>query len=85
MADSERKIKMISLRISEEEFGWLKTRHNAYGARTASDLARIALQRMMTCPPGQSEEFAQKLAELDERVHALESHLFAKGTAAVNS
>jgi hypothetical protein len=73
MLDPDRRKRMISLRLSEEEFELLKTRYRTYGARNVSDLARQALQRIMAGSPGPQNDFARKLAELDDRVHGLES------------
>ena len=64
---------MISLRLSEVEYEVLKTHYRTYGARNVSELARLALQRIMTGAAGSPEGLAAKLAELDDRVHALES------------
>ena len=64
---------MISLRLSEEEFELLKTRYRTYGARNVSDLARQALQRIMAGSPCPQNDFARKLAELDNRLHEVES------------
>lgn len=75
MSDSDRRIKTISLRLSEVEYEGLKTQYQVHGARNVSDLARLALQRMMNGPAASQGPFAAKLAELDERVHAIESHL----------
>jgi hypothetical protein len=41
---------MISLRLSEEEYELIKTRDHIYGSRNISELARLALQRVMTGP-----------------------------------
>jgi hypothetical protein len=73
MLDPDRRKKMISLRLSEEEFELLKARYHSYGARNVSELARLALQHIMTESPGPKHNFATQLAELDERVHALEA------------
>jgi hypothetical protein len=73
MPDSDRRRKMISLRLSEVEYEVLKTHYRTYGARNISDLARLALQRIMTEPDASQESFAAKLAELDGRVQALET------------
>jgi hypothetical protein len=73
MLDPDRRKKMISLRLSEEEFELLKARYHSYGARNVSELARLALQHIMTESPGPQHNFATQLAELDERVHALEA------------
>ena len=80
MLDPDRRKKMISLRLSEEEFELLKARYHTYGARNVSDLARQALHHIMTASPVPMtgspvphDDFAAKLAELDDRVHGLES------------
>lgn len=75
MLDPDRRKKMISLRLSEEEFELLKARYHTYGARNVSDLARQALHHMMTGSPVPHDDFAAKLAELDGRVHTLESRV----------
>lgn len=74
MSDSERRQKMISLRLSQVEYEALKAQYRTHGARNVSDLARQALQRII----GESAEpdgFAAKLAALDDRVRTLESHV----------
>ena len=93
MLDPDRRKKMISLRLSEEEFELLKASYHTHGARNVSDLARQALQHIlagslgpMTGSPAPPPDFAKKLAELDERVHALESRVDAYDVAeTVNS
>jgi len=66
---------MISLRLSEVEYEVLKTHYRTYGARNVSELARLALQRMMSGPTASQDAFAAKLSDLDERVHQLESNV----------
>ena len=80
MLDPDRRKKMISLRLSEEEFELLKASYHTYGARNVSDLARQALHHIMTRSPvpttgspAPQPGFAVKLSELDERVHTLET------------
>jgi hypothetical protein len=75
MLDPDPRRKMISLRLSKEEYELLKTNYPAYGARNISELARLALQRVMTAPAGPQHDFAAELAELGERVHELESRV----------
>ena len=48
MSTADRKRKMISLHLSEEEYEILKTQFRTYGTRNVSDLARRALHRIMT-------------------------------------
>jgi hypothetical protein len=89
MLDPDRRKKMISLRLSEEEYELLKASYHSHGARNVSDLARQALHHIMTGSPVPmtgspvpQPDFAAKLAELDGRVHALESRFGAHDAAA---
>lgn len=75
MPDSDRRRKMISLRLSEVEYRLLKTRYKAYGARNVSDLARLALQQIMNEFTGSQDGMAGKLFELDNRIQWLESQI----------
>jgi hypothetical protein len=75
MSDSDRKKRMISLRLCEEDYKALKTQYKTHGARNVSDLARLALQRIMDGLAGPEDTFAAKLAHLEGRVHALESQV----------
>ncbi len=75
MPDTKGRRKMISLRLSEAEYHGLKTQYQIHGARNVSDLARLALQRMMNKPPASLDAFAANLADLENRVRALESQL----------
>ena len=74
MIDSERKSKMISLRLSDAEYAVLKTQFRAYGARNVSDLARLALQQVTQSPVPQ-QGVLPRLAELEERIQVLESEM----------
>lgn len=75
MPEADRRTRMISLRLSDAEYDALKTHYRAYGARNVSDLARLALQRIVAGPAESEGAVAAKLADLDGRVHALESQL----------
>jgi hypothetical protein len=75
MSDPERRRKMISLRLSEMEYEVLKTHYRIYGARNISELARLALQRIITESAGPPDDVAAALAGLDARVHTLESRV----------
>jgi len=75
MPDLNRRRKTISLRLSEVEFEVLKTRYRTYGVGNVSELARLALQRMMTGPAAPHDAFSARLLDLEERVHQLESHV----------
>ena len=66
------KSKMISLRLSAEEYRALHALYPSYGARNVSDFARLAMQRAIGQPlPPASASFS-KIQELDERLAALE-------------
>ena len=75
MPGLEHKTKMISLRLSEVEFDFLKTRYQTYGARNVSDLARLAVQRMMHGWDNPGNTIAARVAALDNRVTVLESRV----------
>jgi hypothetical protein len=75
MTDANGKRRMISLRLSEAEYLGLKRQYRSYGARSVSDLARLALQRILTESLVYESALEAKLLELDGRVAALESHL----------
>ena len=47
MSDHKRLSKMISLRLSAEEYEALRTLYPNYGARNVSDFARMAIQRVI--------------------------------------
>jgi hypothetical protein len=73
MTGLDRRKKMISLRLSEEEYEHLKTRYHNYGAHNVSELARLAIDRIMGESADQKGDFARKLANLEDRVHELEA------------
>lgn len=75
MPDSDCKRKMISLRLSEVEYEILKSHYRTYGARNVSELARLALQRIMAGSAASQDGVTARLSELDERVHQLESRV----------
>ncbi len=62
---------MISIRLSEEEYKSLKSCYGKYGARNVSDLARLALKRILevSAPEDQVE---RRLIALALRVQELE-------------
>jgi hypothetical protein len=74
------KTKMISLRLSEVEFEFLKTRHQTYGARSVSDLARLAVQWLMQGSdpakmPANISSVTEAVANLKVRVATLENQM----------
>jgi hypothetical protein len=75
MSDLERRTKMISLRLSAVEYEFLKAQYRTYGAHNVSDMARLALQRLIDAAPVPLETFAIRLADLQKRVETLESQV----------
>jgi hypothetical protein len=63
---------MITLRLTEEEYEALRNCYRTYGARNVSELARLALQRLIAGPAVPDDACAPKLLGLDRRVSALE-------------
>lgn len=45
-----RKERMISFRLTHEEYERMQTLRDAYGARTVSDLARLAVHSLVSYP-----------------------------------
>ena len=77
MVNVDRKHKMISIRLSEMEYQFLKTQYESFGVRNVSDLARLAVQRIMDGSPAGSNTHAEKLVDLDNRVRTLEAQITA--------
>jgi hypothetical protein len=80
MPEPNRKSKMISLRLSAEEYQALHKLYPTYGARNVSDFARLAMQRIIGHPTV-ADVSVNKIHELDERLSAIEERvalLFAR-------
>ncbi|MGP8246919.1 MAG: hypothetical protein ACLQVN_20675 [Bryobacteraceae bacterium] len=75
MSDPIRKNKMISLRLSEDEYALLRARYSSYGARNVSDLARLALDRIMGKAPPSDAELLARVNEMNLRLNAVEQHV----------
>jgi len=68
---SKRKSKMISIRVSPEEYESLKNMYAASGRRSVSALAREAMQRIL-CSPSEGEPAAD---DVDSRLRSLDARL----------
>ena len=66
---------MISLRLSEEEYAILRARYSSYGARNVSDLARLALDRIMGKAPASDAELSAMVHEMNLRLNAVEQRV----------
>ena len=71
----DHKTKMISLRLSAVEFDFLRNRYQSYGARNVSDLARLAVQRMMNGSDNPDNSTAAKVAVVEQSVTDLNSRM----------
>jgi hypothetical protein len=79
MSDTDRKQKMISLRLSDEEYEDLKTHYRDHGVRNISELARLALQRILADSAAPANDFSGQLADLNERLRQLECQVSLLG------
>lgn len=69
--DNRIQTKMLSIRISQEEFDALQSHHRAHGARNVSAFVRMAIAQMLAPPDDQLAEIRAKLALLDGKIDAL--------------
>ena len=72
MSVMKRKTRMLSIRLSEDEYERLKELCVAEGARSISDLTRSAVQRMLY--PSQAEpsvHLVERMQQLDGMVRVL--------------
>jgi hypothetical protein len=65
-----RRSKMISFRLSPEEYQTLQSACLAQGVRSISDLARTAMQRVIA-PTNQGDLLADEVRDLRDRVRKL--------------
>jgi hypothetical protein len=75
MTEEKRKSRMISLRVSDEEYSKLKEVYRSHGARSISDFARISMQRVATLEDTLSSAVVSRVETLDARVGAIEERL----------
>jgi hypothetical protein len=65
MQKSERKVKIISLRLSDEEYESLKAQYTAHGAKSLSDFARTAMQRLIAASGDEPHSIEMKVRQMD--------------------
>jgi hypothetical protein len=69
----KRREKMVSIRLSKDEYARLKEITQAQGARSVSDLARSAMQLMLSSyEAGSDGSIHSRVRELDVRVAVLD-------------
>ena len=72
--DPNSRSKMISLRLTYAEYQALKTQFRKHGARSVSDLARLAIQQVINDGPS-SGELSLRVKELESRLSTMEARL----------
>jgi hypothetical protein len=75
MTAQTRKRKMISLRLSEQEYETMRALLPKFGARTVSDFARLAMQRTISNSFASDSSLDAKLKELDRRLDFMEARV----------
>lgn len=82
MNELERKDRMISIRVSDEEYASLKLIYRKHGARSISDFARLAMQRVAAADDCLHSDLLGRVEELEERVEGLERKAQVKAAPA---
>lgn len=72
MAESKRKTKMISLRLSSAEYEALRAIHGSHGARSVSEFARQAMQKVIANSVPATHVIKMRLDELDGKMTVLD-------------
>src|SRR5690349_12537488 len=72
MTDEKRRNRMISLRLSEEEYATLIQVYRNHGARSLSDFARLAMVRVAKVD-GNGSSLLAKVEQLSFRINELEA------------
>jgi hypothetical protein len=75
MMQSTRKCKIISLRLSDEEFESLRTLYVLHGARSVSEFIRNAMQRVIAEPPDGNLSLEVRVQQMDGRLTLLDSEV----------
>jgi hypothetical protein len=75
--DQDPRSRMISLRLSRKEYEALQALYPAYGARSISDFARLAMKRVLGSSFASEDALLLRLNELDERVSLIEARFNA--------
>jgi hypothetical protein len=70
-----RKSRIISLRLSEEEYESLKSRYASHGVRSLSEFARDAMHRVLGEEPANPADLRNRVQLLDGKVALLEGEV----------
>lgn len=77
MSVFNRRNKLLTIRLSDEEYGQVVSVCTLRGARSVSDFVREAVMQLMATPRGRNGDAAvlSRIQELDERVSVLQSEV----------
>lgn len=77
MPQATRKTKMISIRLSQEEYEFLKTVYESRGIRSVSEFARDAMNRIVTIHNSghDQNDLADRMRVLDTRISVLQGEV----------
>jgi hypothetical protein len=81
MSVLKRRSRMISFRVSEDEYVGLKNLCVNEGARSVSDMARDAVQRLITNHTGPTNQLATVVQVLQDRIETLDKEVKRLGKA----
>ena len=72
MAILNRKSRMISLRLSDDEYEALRTIYRSHGSRSLSEFARDAMKKVIKEDAAASSTLESRLLNLDTRMQELD-------------
>ena len=72
MAVLKRKNRMISLRLSNEEYEALRSLYRVHGSRSVSEFARDAMQKVIVEAKAGPANIETRLQELDAKMNSLD-------------
>ena len=81
MSVLKRRSRMISFRVSEDEYVGLKNLCVNEGARSVSDMARDAVHRLITSHPWPNHQLETVVLVLQDRIEALDMEVKRLGRA----
>ncbi|HEY3837013.1 MAG TPA: hypothetical protein VGL72_10600 [Bryobacteraceae bacterium] len=75
MREPKKKSKMISIRLSSEEYESMKAAFASRGIRSVSEFARDAMQRLLHAPPLVADGHGPSPGDLEFRMRSLDSRV----------
>lgn len=75
MAVLKRKSRMISLRLSNEEYEALRSLYRVHGSRSVSEFARNAMQKVIAETVSPAQSLDSRLNDLDLKMSSLDQEV----------